>query len=131
MHSGFATLRDVCTMNCGIRVRLHEISPALAAEWQRVDSLWTEGMSRFGGPFLAGARFGAVDAFFAPVVFRAQTYSPPLSQAARDYTTRILALPQMQAWYRAALAERWRDQPHEAEARAVGTWLEDLRAPAA
>ena len=32
------------------------------------------GFERFGGPYLAGAEFTAVDAFFAPVVFRVQTY---------------------------------------------------------
>ena len=40
----------------------------------------------------------------------------------------LLALPSMQAWYAAALAETWRDEEHEVEARAVGAWREDLRA---
>jgi glutathione S-transferase len=34
----------------------------------------------------------------------------------------------MKAWYSAALAETWRDEEHEAEVRASGEWLEDLRA---
>jgi glutathione S-transferase len=34
----------------------------------------------------------------------------------------------MHEWYAAALAETWRDEEHEAEARGVGTWREDLRA---
>jgi hypothetical protein len=32
-------------------------------------------------------------------------------------------------WDRAALVEPWRDEEHEVEALAVGTLLEDLRAP--
>src|SRR5690606_31491236 len=63
MHGGFSTLRSVCGMNCGIRVRLHEVSPALQNNLDRIDALWTEGFARFGGPFLAGGKFTAVDAF--------------------------------------------------------------------
>ena len=130
MHSGFATVRDICGMNCGIRVKLHEFPPALRAEWDRIDRLWCEGLDRFGGPFLAGNAFTAVDAFFAPVAFRVQTYSPPLSDRAAAYAAHLRGIPAMQAWYSAALAERWRDEPHDAEARAVGTWTDDLRVPA-
>ena len=36
----------------------------------------------------------------------------------------------MQEWYAAALRETWREQAHEAEAREVGTVLQDLRAKA-
>src|SRR5688572_9240507 len=33
MHSGFTALRSQCGMNCGLRVRLHEIGPALQQEF--------------------------------------------------------------------------------------------------
>jgi glutathione S-transferase len=69
-----------------------------------------------------------VDAFYAPVAFRLQTYEPPISTAARRYAAQLLALPSMQQWYTAALAETWRDEPHEAEARGLGAWTADLRA---
>jgi len=127
MHSGFAVIRNTCGMNCGIRVKLHEVSPALAAEWARIDALWKEGLERFGGPFLAGSRFTAVDAFFAPVAFRIQTYDPPVTDATSEYASRLLTLPAMVAWYDEALREPWRDEPHDAECRAVGTWTRDLR----
>ena len=74
MHSGFGALRERCTMNCGIRVRLNDYPAALITDVARLNELWNEGLTRFGGPFLAGASFTAVDAMFAPVVFRAQTY---------------------------------------------------------
>jgi glutathione S-transferase len=128
MHSGFFGLRNTCTMNCGIRVALHGVDAALAADLSRLEALWAEGLERFGGPFLAGAQLTAADAFFAPVAFRIQTYDPPLADAARHYAARLRALPSMQAWYAAALAETWRDEEHEVEARAVGTWRQDLRA---
>ena len=127
MHSGFSTVRNICGMNCGIRVKLHEFPAALRAEWDRIDQLWCEGLDRFGGPFLAGSSFTAVDAFFAPVAFRVQTYDPPLSARAAAYAGHLRGIPAMRSWYEAALAERWRDEPHDAEARAVGTWTEDLR----
>lgn len=127
MHSGFGVLRERCTMNCGIRVQLEEMPPALQREIDRLDELWSEGLRRFGGPFLAGASFSAVDAFFAPVAFRAQTYGIKLSQVAQAYATRLLNLPAMQQWQADALAETWRESGHEAEARAAGRLLEDLR----
>jgi glutathione S-transferase len=127
MHSGFGALRENCTMNCGIRVRLEQLSDALQRDIARLDELWNEGLQRFGGPFLAGANFSAVDAFFAPVAFRVQTYGLKLSPAAQAYVTRLLDLPAMQHWQTDALAESWREPGHEAEAKAAGTLLQDLR----
>lgn len=128
MHSGFGALRSQCGMNLGIRVRLHEVPPALAADVARVDTLWTEGLHRFGGPWLAGAAFSAVDAFFAPVAFRVQSYGLRLGPAAAAYAERLLAHPDMQAWAAAGLAETFRDPEHEAECRVAGEWTADLRA---
>src|SRR5437867_2580572 len=130
MHSGFGVLRERCTMNCGIRVRLDEIPVALKRDIGRIGELWNDGMTRFGGPFLAGQTFTAVDAFFAPVAFRVQTYSLSLDEASASYVARLLALPSMRSWQAAALAEPWREPGHEAEAKRAGTWLEDLRAAA-
>jgi glutathione S-transferase len=128
MHAGFATLRSRCTNSCGLRIRLHDFPDALAADVARIAELWGEGLARFGGPWLAGDSFTAVDAFFAPVAFRAQTYSLPFSGAAADYVERLLARPAMREWYAAALVEAERDPAHEADAGATGTWIEDLRA---
>jgi len=116
-------------MNCGLRVRLAEITSSLQGEWSRIDQLWQEGLRSFGGPFLAGPHFTAVDAFFAPLAFRTQTYSPNLSKDANGYVNRLLQLPAMKSWYDAALLEPWRDEEHEQEARAAGEWIADLRTP--
>lgn len=130
MHSGFPALRGGCSMSCGVRIRLHAVSPALQADLARVDDLWRQGLSRSGGPFLCGAAFTAADAFFAPVAFRVQTYGLALSPEAAAYAQRLLALPSMQAWYAAALAEPWRDAAHEEEIAQAGALLQDHRAPA-
>jgi len=126
MHSGFTELRNRCSMSCGVRMRLKQTPPALRRDLARLSSLWSDGLGRFGGPYLAGSSFTAVDAFFAPVAFRAQTYGLELAQAA--YVRRLLELPAMRRWYAAALAETFRDAPHEAEIAEMAVLLEDLRA---
>ena len=128
MHSGFSALRERCTMNCGVRIQLHDMPQALLDDVARIDELWREGLARFGGPFLAGARFHAVDAMYAPIALRVQTYGLAFFGEAAAYAQRLRALPAMQEWYAAALRETWREPGHEAEAKATGTWLEDLRA---
>ncbi|GAB2998412.1 glutathione S-transferase [Arenimonas maotaiensis] len=127
MHSGFAALRNVCPMNCGLRLRLHTPPAAMLSDLTRIDELWCDGLQRFGGPFLAGAAFSAVDAFYAPVAFRVQTYGLPLSAPAQDYATRLLALPGMRDWYQAALREPWREAEHERETLQQAELLADLR----
>lgn len=128
MHSGFSMLRQRCGMNVGVRVRLHELPSALQADIDRVDALFVDGLGRFGGPWLAGAGFSAVDAFFAPVAFRVQTYGLQLSAPARAYVDRLLAHPDVVAWAEAGLAESFRDEEHDADCRAAGEWTADYRA---
>src|SRR4249919_2507917 len=52
MHSGFQALRNTCGMNCVVRVTLHAINAALKRDQARLDTLWTDGLAKFGGPFL-------------------------------------------------------------------------------
>jgi glutathione S-transferase len=129
MHSGFGVLRERCTMCCGIRVRLTEIPEALLQDIARISELWEEGLARFGGPFLAGTAFTAVDAFFAPVAFRAQTYGLEFSEPAAAYAAHLLTLPSMKSWYEAALLEPWREASHEEELQRSGICLAELRVP--
>lgn len=127
MHAGFSELRNVCTMNCGLRVQLHARSAALEGDLARIAEIWTTGLTRFGGPFLAGDRFTVADAFYAPVAFRLQTYGIALGAEADAYAARLRALPPMVEWYEAAIAETWREPVHEAEALAAGSIISDFR----
>jgi glutathione S-transferase len=127
MHSGFGALRQRCSMNCGLRIRLDAISPALQKDLDRIDELWSEGLRQFGGPYLAGPTFTAADAFYAPVAFRVRTYGLPLSAAAAAYARDLLAMPPMRQWDDEAIAEPWRDNEHEVEAMQGATLIEDLR----
>ena len=127
MHSGFPQLRNTCGMNVGLRIELTTIPEGLARDIARIDALWSEGLTRFGGPFLAGERFTAVDAFFTAVAFRVQVYNLKLSEPAAAYAQRLLALPSMQDWYKAALTETWRRSAYESEALAAGRIVADYR----
>lgn len=128
MHSGFQTLRNTCGMSCGHRIRLHNTSAALQKDIDRINEIWNQGLAQFGGPFLAGKNFTAVDAFFAPVAFRFQTYGLTATGAAADYLQQLLALPAMLEWYAAGLKETWREPDHETEILAAGNLIADLRA---
>jgi len=130
MHSGFSALRNACTMSCGVRVELAEKSPALLADIARITALWQDGIRRFGGPFLAGKRFTAADAFYCPVAFRAQTYGILNEDMAGEYVKTLLSLPAMQDWYKAALAETWRWPSSDDDARNAGKISGDFRAAA-
>lgn len=127
MHSGFSSLRQQCSMNCGCRIQLHEISASLQQDIDRLNELWGEGLDRFGGTFLAGEKFTAVDAFFAPVAFRVQTYNLPMSEQAIGYVQQLLSLPSMRSWEAAGLQEPWREVSHEQEVLQFGILIRDDR----
>src|SRR5690606_15473224 len=94
MHGGFGALRNDCTMNVVVRARPHGRSPALERNVARLGEMFEEGLSRFGGPWLAGAEFTAADAFYAPVAFRIRTYGLDVGKGAA-WAEHILAHPAM------------------------------------
>jgi glutathione S-transferase len=130
MHASFSALRSEMSFNVGLRVELSSVSEQLSADLKRIDELWTEGLRTFGGPFLAGKEFGAVDAFYAPVVVRVQTFVGAvdfLGDEARGYMRTILAMPEMKEWTDAALRESWREGAHEEDTTLGRRIVEDLR----
>ena len=127
MHGGFSALRNQCTMNVGVRVKMGPPDAALARDVARIRELFEEGLDRFGGPWLAGAEFTAVDAFYAPVAFRVRTYGLDVGRG-QAWVDRVLAHPAMAEWEAAALKEPWREESHEAELAAAGAIVADYRA---
>ena len=134
MHAGFEAVRQEMGMNVGVRVQLSDeaFTPALRKDLKRLDELWSEGLSRFGGPFLAGREFTAVDAFYAPVVLRFGTYLGTLErmgEKARGYVEMMTGLEGVREWVGDALREEGREVLHDAESvEGVGRRLvEDLR----
>ena len=128
MHSGFGNLRNQCPMSCGVRVTMNlPLSKDLQTDMTRLVELWEDGINRFGGPFLAGKSFTAVDAFFAPVVWRINSYALPVNAHAANYVKLMMAQTAMQDWYKAALVEGMIDTAHDQDVRKYGVIVEDLR----
>ena len=127
MHGGFSALRNDCTMNVGVRVKPKPMSDALKRDVGRLGELWAQGLDSFGGPFLAGPSFTAIDAFFAPVAFRVRTYDLDVGRTGQAWVDHMLMLPPMLAWEKEALTESWREVGHEQELRACGEVTADFR----
>ncbi len=106
MHSGFTALRSQMPMNCRGQHPGKGHTPEVLADIARITALWSDCRSRFGGggAFLFGA-FSAADAFYAPVVSRFLTYGVSLPPDCRAYAEAVRALPAMQDWYQAGIAE--------------------------
>ncbi|KAK0674148.1 hypothetical protein QBC41DRAFT_388355 [Cercophora samala] len=121
MHAGFGSIRQEMGMNVSIRVELGEeaFSEGLVKDLRRINELWEEGLTRFGGPYLAGGQFGAVDAFFAPVVLRFGSYLGAgerfLGERARGYLEVINGLKGVREWVAAGVREKERHEAHEIE----------------
>jgi len=130
MHGGFSALRNDCTMNVGVRVKPRPMRAALVRDVARVREIFETGLAQFGGPWLAGDTFTALDAFFTPVAFRIRTYGLDVGQGqgqGQTWVERVLAHPAMLQWETEALAEAWREESHEAELAAAGEVIADHR----
>ena len=108
MHAGFAPLRRHCPMNLWRPVKQRDLPPEVAADVRRIETIFTDCRERFGkgGPFMFGA-FGAVDAMYAPVVSRLNTYAIAVGAVAEAYKQAVMALPAWAEWCAAALKETW------------------------
>lgn len=106
MHAGFAPLRSMMGMNVTALLPGRGWNIAVQRDIDRISDIWTglRASHAADGRFLFG-RFSVVDAFFAPVVFRFNTYQPKLAAPVRDYVEGMLALPAMQAWMQDAASE--------------------------
>ena len=110
MHCGFNALRTHCPMN--IEAQLHaegqhiwSTHAAVRQDVARLVNMWQTQLHTHGGPMLFGS-FTMVDAYFAPVCMRLHTYGLPVPPAIAAYIERVQALPAVQAWTQAALAEQ-------------------------
>lgn len=106
MHANFRDLRTDMTMCIRERLDVRPWSAALTGDIARIETLWNEARTRYGGGggFLFGD-FSIADAFFAPVAFRFQTYGVVLRGEADDYCRALLNHAFCREWERAALAE--------------------------
>jgi len=105
MHSGFGALRERMPMNCRRRVQGFTPDPATSTEISRIQCLWQQCLSTWGGPWLFGA-LSIADVMYAPVASRFVTYAVALEPACQSYVDQVMALPAMQAWTAAAGEEK-------------------------
>src|SRR5438552_8149069 len=103
MHSGFSNLRSALPMNLKARRVGFKVWSGAQADIDRITEIWRECFAAHHGPFLFGPPTMA-DAMYAPVVTRFLTYDVPLDGDCLRYCERITALPEMVAWYKAAMA---------------------------
>ncbi|MGB5483793.1 glutathione S-transferase family protein [Parasphingorhabdus sp.] len=127
MHGGFGPLRNLCTMNVGVRASLHKVEKPLQRNIDRIGELFAQGLDKFGGPWLAGDRFSIVDAFYAPVAYRVRSYGLDIGAAGQAWVDHVIAHPAMQDWERQALAEPQREVGHEEELATAATITADFR----
>jgi glutathione S-transferase len=105
MHSGLFAIRGEMPMNCRGRKKI-TLSPDAKKEVEWLDNTWANlrTNNKAQGDYLFG-EFSLADAFFAPVVFRFNTYGIQVSDASKTYIETMLAHPAMQAWLKSAEAE--------------------------
>jgi glutathione S-transferase len=105
IQSGFANLRSALPMNLKADHPGYPIWAGARADLDRVETIWTECLTASGGPFLFGTRPTLADAMFAPVCTRIRTYDVTVGSLSTDYTSTILALPEMGEWTEEAIKE--------------------------
>ncbi|AOT09500.1 glutathione S-transferase family protein [Pseudoalteromonas luteoviolacea] len=105
MHSSFGALKSAMPMNIRVKRRV-EVNPQARNDIQRVEEIFTEQTQRYGqkGDWLFGD-WSLVDAMFAPVCLRFETYGVELNARAQKYVGQALACPVLSRWRAQALLE--------------------------
>lgn len=104
MHAGFMALRSHYPMNCRKPPFSAELRGDVQKDLTRLDELWSSCLKVSQGPALFG-ELSIADVYFAPVVFRLNTYQLPMSQPCKEYIDWMLNLPEMKQWAQAAHQE--------------------------
>jgi glutathione S-transferase len=114
VHSHFDEVRNALPMNLikrwPIRDGLpshvkHMAKPGAAAGTARLEAVWRDGLSRWGGPWLAGDTFCMADAMMAPMCSRYVTYGVALAEDSAAFIRRMMESPLMREWIARAEAQ--------------------------
>lgn len=105
IHSGFTNLRSALPMNLKVHHDKFPIFSGARPDIERVETIWQDCLTRYGGPFLFGAKPTIADAMYAPVTTRFTSYAVPLSAASAAYCETIANWAPMAEWVAAAKAE--------------------------
>lgn len=104
MHSGFPDVRDQLSMEFARKKELPELRDDTKSQIARILQAWDGALATYKGEFLFGG-LTVADCMYAPVVSRFLTYGVETSGAVKSYMDRVMALPAMQEWRKAAQAE--------------------------
>lgn len=106
MHGGFGQLRGSAPMN--LRKPQPGAIPVekVSADLAMLETMLAPVLTASGGPFLFGD-FGGVDAMYAPLATRIDTYGFKVSDRLQAYFDALLSLPAFLTWKQAALKEPW------------------------
>ncbi|MDE1916355.1 MAG: glutathione S-transferase [Sphingomonadales bacterium] len=105
IHSGFTNLRSALPMNLKMRHDSFPVFSGARPDIERIEAIWQECLSTYGGPFLFGAAPTIADAMYAPVTTRFITYAVKLSAPSAAYCATIAEWAPMKQWVEAARAE--------------------------
>ena len=105
IHSGFTSLRSSLPVNIKGHFPGFKIWSRAEMDIQRIAEIWTDCLTKSGGPFLFGKKRTMADAMYAPVVTRFATYDVKLDAQLSAYCKTIRAMPEMKEWTAAALME--------------------------
>ena len=104
MATGMFGIRGECPMNMAREISAIKVSDAVKKDVSRIEAIWDECLSTYGGPFLFG-EFTIADAMFAPVVNRIEKYELSSHSAVIAYLKTMKALAAYKAWEDAGAAE--------------------------
>jgi glutathione S-transferase len=104
MHSGFPDVRDQLTMEFARKKEMPELRDDTKNQIARILSAWDTALAAYKGEYLFG-NLSVADCMYAPVVSRFLTYGVETSSPVKNYMERMMALPAMQEWRKAAQAE--------------------------
>jgi len=110
MATGFFALRSLMPMSIGDTVAATTDPPAaVVADLNRVMEIFDRclGNGWSGDQFLLG-EFGILDAYYAPILFRFETYRIPMSPRLQSYWRRLNETPGLRQWRRDAQLEEER-----------------------
>ncbi len=102
MHAGFNALRNEMPMNIRAKRKI-VLSEQAQRDIQRIEQIFTEQYEQHRC-WLFG-EWSIVDAMYAPVVLRFQTYGVELNELATAYMQQVLDCPALRKWVKAALEE--------------------------
>ena len=105
IHSGFTNLRSALPMNLKVQHASFPVFSGARPDIERIEAIWQDCLTRYGGPFLFGAAPTIADAMYAPVTTRFTSYAVPVSPASTAYCATIAEWAPMAEWIAAAKAE--------------------------